>query len=62
MIDGLADSLMYSSDYPHWDVDPPDAIVRRLPAEWRDRVMDGNARRLYGLPAQAAAAPLAATA
>jgi predicted TIM-barrel fold metal-dependent hydrolase len=62
LIDGLADSLMYASDYPHWDVDPPEVVIRRLPEEWRDRVMDQNARRLYGLPARSEIPPLAATA
>ena len=36
---------MYASDYPHWDFD--DAAAVRLPAAWREAVMDGNARALY---------------
>ena len=51
---GARDMLMFASDYPHWDFDDP-AFVR-LPPEWRERVMDGNARGLYGLPARAAVA------
>ena len=38
---------MYASDYPHWDFDDPQVV--RPPAAWRDAVMDGNARALYGL-------------
>jgi predicted TIM-barrel fold metal-dependent hydrolase len=45
---GARDMLMFASDYPHWDFDDP--VVLRLPPEWREQVMDGNARRLYGLP------------
>jgi uncharacterized protein len=51
---GARDMLMYASDYPHWDFDDPAHL--RLPAEWREQVMDGNARALYGLPARAAVA------
>ena len=38
---------MFASDYPHWDFDDPRLL--RLPPPWRERVMDGNARALYGL-------------
>jgi predicted TIM-barrel fold metal-dependent hydrolase len=41
--------LVFASDYPHWDFDDPTTI--RLPEGWEDDVLDGNARRLYGLPA-----------
>ena len=48
--------LMFASDYPHWDFDAPGAV--RPPAAWREAVMDGNARTLYGLSArEAVAAP-----
>jgi predicted TIM-barrel fold metal-dependent hydrolase len=56
MVEGLADSLMFASDYPHWDVDTPEATTRRLPPPWRERVMHENARSLYRLPARAPAA------
>jgi predicted TIM-barrel fold metal-dependent hydrolase len=46
--------LMFASDYPHWDID--DQTFLRLPDAWREQVMDGNARALYGLPARAQAA------
>ncbi|PSK89629.1 hypothetical protein CLV63_12523 [Murinocardiopsis flavida] len=46
---GGRDMLMFASDYPHWDFDDP--FTTRFPAEWRDAVLDGNARALYRLPA-----------
>ncbi|MDP9400841.1 MAG: amidohydrolase family protein [Actinomycetota bacterium] len=51
---GAQDMLMFASDYPHWDFDDP--ILLRLPREWRERVMDANAREVYRLPAREAAA------
>ncbi|MCI2419471.1 amidohydrolase family protein [Saccharopolyspora sp. K220] len=51
---GAQDMLMFSSDYPHWDFDDP--YKTRFPDEWRDAVLDGNARRLYRLPVRTEAA------
>ena len=51
-IDG-EQTLLFASDYPHWDFDDPDELP--IPREWRRRVLDENARELYGLPAGAAA-------
>jgi predicted TIM-barrel fold metal-dependent hydrolase len=48
---GAQDMLMFASDYPHWDFDDPTFL--RLPKDWREPVMDTNARELYGLPARA---------
>jgi predicted TIM-barrel fold metal-dependent hydrolase len=44
------DMLLFSSDYPHWDFDDPSLL--RLPPAWKDKIVDGNARALYGLPAR----------
>ncbi|MFD0712251.1 amidohydrolase family protein [Paenibacillus sp. GCM10027626] len=41
--------LMYSSDYPHWDFDAPDQILRWLTPEARERIFYSNAKQLYGL-------------
>ncbi|HZS91952.1 MAG TPA: amidohydrolase family protein [Chloroflexota bacterium] len=46
-----AETLMFASDYPHWDFDEPTLTLRTLPKEWRDNVAFANARQLYGLPA-----------
>lgn len=43
--------LMFSSDFPHWDGDTPDFSAARIPKGLRGRIMSGNARDLYHLPA-----------
>jgi predicted TIM-barrel fold metal-dependent hydrolase len=47
---GAPDKLLFSSDYPHWDFDPPE---RALPAgvspEIKRRVLGANAAALYGI-------------
>jgi predicted TIM-barrel fold metal-dependent hydrolase len=45
-------TLLYASDYPHWDFDDPTLLP--LPPAWKERVFYENARELYGLPARAA--------
>lgn len=45
---GGRDMLMFASDYPHWDFDDP--FLTRFPKDWREAILDGNARALYGLP------------
>jgi predicted TIM-barrel fold metal-dependent hydrolase len=41
-------TLLYASDYPHWDFDDPTLIS--LPPGWKERVFAENARELYRLP------------
>lgn len=49
LLDGIdaAETLMFSSDFPHWDFDPPDAIEARLPAAIRQRVLVETALETY---------------
>jgi len=47
---GGQQTLMFSSDYPHWDYDDPNRVRSHLPESWRHRVMCANAQELYGLP------------
>ncbi len=50
---GLAEhSIVFSSDYPHYDFDPAPWASQQLPEAWRDRVMAQNALETYNLPAQ----------
>ena len=49
------DTLCFSSDYPHWDIDEPRQTLKRLPAEWREGVAHRNATAFFGLPAAVAA-------
>jgi predicted TIM-barrel fold metal-dependent hydrolase len=41
-------TLMFSSDYPHWDYDDPRHALTALPREIRRRVMSDNAVETYG--------------
>jgi predicted TIM-barrel fold metal-dependent hydrolase len=41
-------TLMFSSDYPHWDFDDPRHVLTTLPAEIRQRVASDNAIETYG--------------
>ena len=50
-----AETLMYASDFPHWDFDEPEQTLRQLPGEWRDNVRSRNAQDFFRLPAPAVA-------
>src|SRR5205807_9824097 len=51
-------TLMYSSDYPHWDFyHPHTAFPRGMSETLRRRIMAENALGLYGLPSTAPALP-----
>ena len=41
-------TLMFSSDYPHWDSDEPLNIMREIPESIRPAVLVGNALDTYG--------------
>lgn len=48
---GGPDRFMYASDYPHDDYDDP-SVITELPflsAEEKDRILGGNAERVFGL-------------
>ena len=44
-----AQTLMFASDYPHWDFDSPTHAFPKLPEGMRERIFSTNARELYGL-------------
>jgi predicted TIM-barrel fold metal-dependent hydrolase len=44
-------TVMFSSDYPHWDNDDPNRVLRRLAPDVRARILGGTAAELYGLDA-----------
>ena len=41
-------TLLFSSDYPHWDFDDPKRVLSGLPADLRQRICVDNAREIYG--------------
>ncbi len=43
-------TVMFSSDYPHWDNDSPAHGLPKLPEDLARRIYVENARELYGLP------------
>jgi predicted TIM-barrel fold metal-dependent hydrolase len=47
MIDG-EQTLLFSSNYPNWELGDPFAMIDGLPATLRRRVLVENARALYG--------------
>jgi predicted TIM-barrel fold metal-dependent hydrolase len=48
---GGADSLMYASDYPHWDYDPPSSITDLpfLSDAEKSQILGGNAEEVFGI-------------
>lgn len=49
MIDA-ENTLMFSSDYPHWDGDSPQHGLPDMPEELERQIMYGNALEVYDLP------------
>jgi uncharacterized protein len=47
-------TLLYSSDWPHWDFDPPASIARLpfLSEQAKRNILGENARRLFSLPGE----------
>ena len=45
--EGLEDKLCFATDYPHWDSDEEDFVVRHLPPAWVPKVFHANALNLY---------------
>jgi predicted TIM-barrel fold metal-dependent hydrolase len=42
-------TVMFSSDYPHWDNDDPNRILRGVEPDVRARILGATAAELYGL-------------
>ena len=45
---GFEKTLLFSSDYPHYDTDNPDFVIRRIPPSMREAVCYGNALNVFG--------------
>ena len=43
-------TMVYASDFPHWDMDQPDKTLLNLPEPLRRRIFGQTARELYRLP------------
>ena len=48
---GGASQLLYSSDYPHWDYDPPSAItsIPFLTEKEKELILGKNAQKVFGI-------------
>lgn len=48
---GGPDRLMYCSDYPHWDYDPPSVITKQsfLSKSEKAQILGGNAEEVFGI-------------
>ena len=42
-------TMIFATDYPHWDFDDPRYVIQRLPKHMRRPIVEDNARELYGL-------------
>lgn len=52
----MSDRILFSTDYPHWDFDSPNAALPpRLDTGLRRKILHDNAAALYALPAVAPA-------
>jgi uncharacterized protein len=47
--------LMFSSDYPHWDADNPEYVLRAFPEETKQRILFDTAYEVLGLEGRLAA-------
>jgi len=45
-------TLMFASDYPHFDFDSPETSLPPMPEELRKRVFSETAREVFKLPAR----------
>ncbi|GAB3675626.1 amidohydrolase family protein [Salinisphaera aquimarina] len=48
-------TIVFSTDYPHWDTDSPKHTFRRIPADMKRRIFYDNAAELFGLGEMAVA-------
>jgi predicted TIM-barrel fold metal-dependent hydrolase len=47
---GSEEMIMYASDYPHWDFDPPErTLPQQIPDSLRQKILFENARNFYQL-------------
>ncbi len=42
-------TILFSTDYPHWDTDYPQTTFQRLPENLKQRIFYDNAAELFGL-------------
>lgn len=47
-VPGIDKMLLFSSDYPHYDTDDPDFVIKRIPSELREKICAGNAIETFG--------------
>ena len=55
-------TLLFASDYPHFDFDSPEQALPPLPNDLRRRIYSENAREFFNLPQHATASRVAVTA